>query len=409
MITGSLQKKSGYYYIVYRCNSKKQKWVSTKVKIGKTKKDQMRTEHEAYLVMEEYLKKLNSDVEDSDYFQMMMNTANLQLNDEMFFTAYLKSWLKDVLPTIKLSTAEEYERMVNNILIPYFEPLELQLKDLKPVVFTRYFNFLKEYGGQNHKGLSRKTVLNVKAILSSACKYAFENDVLPYNPVERAHLPVYSDLDDFEPVIYTPAQMKKLLDYAEETNSNACLFLYLAASTGARRGEIMGLTWDNVDFDNNTIYICQNRVGTRKTTLEKMSTPKTRNSYRTLAIPPKVRDLLLQEKLKQQKNRELLKSMYYEYDYDYIIRQNNGKVYGSSSYMNRLISKMMDENDLPHCRLHDFRHFVASTLFESNVSLKDISKQLGHGMTSTTERIYIHPEHEVNVNNAEIMAKVIGI
>ncbi len=63
---------------------------------------------------------------------------------------------------------------------------------------------------------------------------------------------------------------------------------------------------------------------------------------------------------------------------------------------------------LPPCRVHDFRHFFASILFENNASLKDVSQLLGHGQTSTTERIYVHKKRVGNIESINTLANVIG-
>ena len=76
--------------------------------------------------------------------------------------------------------------------------------------------------------------------------------------------------------------------------------------------------------------------------------------------------------------------------------------------VNRIIKRIAAAVDLPPCRVHDFRHSFASILFENNTSLKDVFQLLGHGQTSTTERIYVHKKRVGNIESINTIANVIG-
>ena len=221
--------------------------------------------------------------------------------------------------------------------------------------FTEYFSYLKDRGRTNNKGgLSKKSVVNIRGVLSSAMKFAVENDLILNNVIDHSRLPLF-ETKNFEPTIYTAEQIKTLLEYAEQTNSKATLFLFLEMFTGARKGELLALTWDNVNLEKGTIYICQNRTGSKKEVLEHLTTPKTRNGYRTIPLPQKVIDLLTTEKELQEHNKSVLGKYYKTYEYDYVIRQADGSIYNPNS-VNRIIKKLTEQIGLPHCRIHDYRH-----------------------------------------------------
>ena len=170
--------------------------------------------------------------------------------------------------------------------------------DLRGRQFTEYFAYLKEHGRADGKGgLSKKAILNIRGVLSSAFKYAVENELILYNFIDRSSMPVFADVDsEPEAVIYSTDEVQKLLNYARDTESDAYLFLCLVVSTGARKGELLGLTWDEVDFNNSTITIAQNRTGSKKEILDNLTTPKSKNSIRTLHSSPTVLEALRQEK-----------------------------------------------------------------------------------------------------------------
>ncbi|MCH5185657.1 MAG: site-specific integrase [Oscillospiraceae bacterium] len=330
------------------------------------------------------------------------------ISNDMLFTDYLDMWLKQSKPLIKPSTWEGYNKVVSGKIKPYFADKGYKLSDLKGRHFTGYFVYLKEHGRSDNKGgLCQKAVLNIRGVLSSAFRYALENDLIKYNFIERSRMPMYEP-KKFEPTIYTAEQIKTLLTYAEETKSKMCLFLFLEMFTGARKGELLALTWDNVNFDDGTIHICQNRTGSKKEVLDIITSPKTKNGIRTVPLPEKVMDMLKAEKALQEHNKSLLKDCYKSYDYDYVIRQEDGSIYNPNS-INRIIKKMTDKIGLPHCRIHDYRHAVASMLFESGTPLADVTTQLGHGQTSTTERIYIHRHNVAKSENIKALSDTIGI
>lgn len=383
---GSLVKKSGKYYAVFRVNGK-QKWVNLQIE---TKGNNKRRAEKA---LQEILLKYSSD----DY-----------IDNNMMFIDFLDMWIEQVKPLIKPSTWEGYGKVVNGKIKPYFEGKNYKLKDLKGRCFTEYFVYLKECGKSNGKGgLGKKAILNIRGVLSSAFNYALENDLINYNFIERSRMPIF-ETKEFTPTIYNAEQIKTLLSYAEKTESKACLFLFLEMFTGCRKGELLALTWDNVDLDNGTIHICQNRTGSKKEILEHLTTPKTKNGIRTMSLPPKVIDMLKVEKSQQEENKQLLGDSYKIYDYDYVIRQADGRIYNPNS-INRIIRKMTDKIGLPPCRVHDYRHAVASLLFESGTPLADVTIQLGHGQTSTTERIYIHRSNVAKAENVQTLSNAIGI
>lgn len=383
---GSLQIKSGKYYAVFRFNGKL-KWVNLHIESKGNNK------RKAENALREVLVKYG----ENDY-----------IASDILFVDFLDMWLERIKALVKPSTWESYVKITNGKIKPYFESKKYKLKDLKGMYFTDYFTYLRDYGRSDGRGgLVKKAVLNVRCVLSSAFKYALENDLIEYNYIERSRLPLF-DEHRFTPTVYTAEQIRTLLDFAEKTSSAVSLFLFLEMFTGARKGEILGLTWNNVNFEDNTIHICKNRTGSKKEVLDVLTSPKTKNGIRTIVLPAKVMDMLKAEKELQKQNKKLLKGYYVNYNYDYVIRKADGSIYNPNS-INRIIRRLETAANLPHCRVHDFRHAVASLLFEQGAELKDVSTQLGHGQTSTTEKIYIHRKNSSNVQNMQFLSDAIGI
>ena len=381
---GSLQEKNKKYYAVFRVNGR-QKWVSLDIPF--TKENKQKAEKALQKILLQY-----SNNPDGD----------------MLFVDYLDMWIAQIKPLVKPSTYEGYYKVVNNKLKPYFANKNYTLNDLKGMYFTEYFTHLKERGKSNGSGgLSKKAVLNIRGVLSSALNYAVENDLIPANYIERSRLPIFEHAQ-FEPIIYTAEQAKNLLECAEQTQSKACLFLYLVMATGARKGELCALTWNDVDFENGTLHICRNRTGSKKEVLDNITTPKTANSVRTIPLSTKVINMLKIEKEQQEKNRRLFSNDYKTYEFDFVLRQADGSIYYPSS-INRIITKLTKEAGLPHCRIHDFRHTVASILFENETPITDVTTLLGHSETQTTERIYIHKKTVARTATVQTLCNAIGV
>lgn len=118
--------------------------------------------------------------------------------------------------------------------------------------------------------------------------------------------------------------------------------------------------------------------------------------------------MLIDEKAIQEYNKSILKEHYKTYEYDYVIRQADGSIYNPNS-INRIIKKLTKKIGLPHCRVYDYRHAVASILFEMGMPLQDVTTQLGHGQTSTTERIYIHKSNIAKIENMQALSNAINL
>ena len=167
---GSIHEKGKYFYVVFRHNGK-QKWLNTNIeaKKGNLKKAKAAGDE----IARSYINGVNP-------------------NGEMPLTQYLNLWIKKMEGTLKPSTYEDYEKRIYGKIIPYFEPKKLRLTDLKPSVVTEYMLHLKTSGrSDGNGGLSRKSVNNIKVVLSSALEDAVKDRLIKDNPVERCKMPSF--------------------------------------------------------------------------------------------------------------------------------------------------------------------------------------------------------------------------
>ena len=166
----------------------------------------------------------------------------------------------------------------------------------------------------------------------------------------------------------------------------------MAAFYGLRREEIMGLRWQSIDFDANTITVAHTVVQVSidgKSTVVAKDRAKNKKSYRTLPLVPEYRSLLLKMKAHQEEYRKLCGNCYHESDYIYV---NDIGEQIKPNYVTQHFKLVLRKNNLREITFHELRHTCASLLLKSGISMKDIQAWLGHSNYNTTANIYAHLE-----------------
>lgn len=384
---GSLIIKGNYYYAKFRVNGK-QKMLATKVPVKGNNK------RKAERVLKELIAKYEG--------------LNLE-NENVLFTTFLDKWLQSVKPILKPATWESYDKTVSGKIKPYFEQKNYKFKDMKPETFTEYFVFLAQQGKSNGKGgLSYKTVKNIRGVLSSAYEYAIENSYIKDNPVLKSRMPSFAHSIKSDVPEYSAEQVRKLLLFAKENDSHIYIFLLLALYTGLRKGELLALTWDDVDYDKKLLRVNKSRTGSRKAITTQITTPKTESSNRKIPLNDTVLEALKAEKKRQDEHAEIL-GKGYDKSSSFIIRTVLGKSYVNLSAINRVVNRLTEKAGLPHCTIHGFRHSVASILDDNGVPIQDISVLLGHESVQTTERIYINRRKTAKAETIETLDNAINL
>lgn len=386
-LEGSLIIKGNYYYAKFRVNGK-QKMLATKVPVKGNNK------RKAERVLKELIAKYEG--------------LNLE-NENVLFTTFLDKWLQSVKPILKPATWESYDKTVSGKIKPYFEQKNYKFKDMKPETFTEYFVFLAQQGKSNGKGgLSYKTVKNIRGVLSSAYEYAIENSYIKDNPVLKSRMPSFAHSIKSDVPEYSAEQVRKLLLFAKENDSHIYIFLLLALYTGLRKGELLALTWDDVDYDKKLLRVNKSRTGSRKAITTQITTPKAESSNRKIPLNDTVLEALKAEKKRQDEHAEIL-GKGYDKSSSFIIRTVLGKPYVNLSAINRVVNRLTEKAGLPHCTIHGFRHSVASILDDNGVPIQDISVLLGHESVQTTERIYINRRKTAKAETIETLDNAINL
>ena len=379
-MTGSLQQKNGKYYAVINSldnqGKRKQKWIATNltVKGNKKRAEQFLRERIAEFELQENL--IQSDVLFSDYVLHWLSIAKIKVGE---------------------ITYQGYSDIAKTQVIPYFKERAIPLKKLTREDIQEYINEKSAHGNmKNGKSLSPKTIRAHYLVIQQTLKEAQKSKLILVSPCEFVVLP---KMVRYEASFYTEAQIKDL--FTAIKNEDIYPLIYFTAIYGLRRGEAVGLKWDSINFDMNTLTVKHTIVG-HKEIIEK-DTTKTKSSYRSYPLTPTVIELLKQRKEKEEENRKLFGKEYIENSY--IFKWDNGKIY-APDYITSKFPKLLKKYGLPHIRFHDLRHSCASLLVAQGFELKDIQEWLGHSDIQTTANIYAHLDVKRKNNIANSMAKV---
>lgn len=299
----------------------------------------------------------------------------------------------------KHRTLDRYAEMLQRInpAIGY-----MKIEDIRPGHLNDFYAQLAKPGQNKKTGgrLSNKTILEHHRLISTILAQAEKEMLIPYNPASRAEPP---QPQKKEVTYFQPDEIIAIRDALESEPIKWRTATHLLLITGCRRGEIMGLKWAKVDFENNRIHIDNNLQYTAARGLYE-ETPKTAASVRNIKLPAETMQLLWQYR-SWQARQQLASGDRWTYT-DYVFTQENGKPMHPDSLTDWL-GKFSKRHDLPHINPHAFRHTMASILYFNGMDSVTISKRLGHAKVSTTADIYAHIIQEADERAAECIGDVV--
>lgn len=280
---------------------------------------------------------------------------------------------------LKVKTAVRYKDMLKRINAE-IGPLKIQ--DIRPDHLNRLYAKLAE-PGQNKKtgaGLSAKTIIEHHRVISSILSQAVKEQLIPTNTAQRATPP---KAPKHEMKTLEVEEVQQILDALESEPLKWRVMTNLLIATGARRGEITGLRWDRVDWANNRLFLCENRVYTPETGA--ISTTLKTGENRYVSVSPSVMELLQQWQGEQSDFFSALGIT----PSGYVLTAEDGSPMHPDSPTDWL-AKFAKRHHLPPIHPHLFRHTQASLLISEGVDILTVSKRLGHAKVSTTLDIYSH-------------------
>lgn len=292
----------------------------------------------------------------------------------MTFDKWSQIWLNSKRGTIKDHTYEfTYQKNIEKYLIPYFG--KSRLIDIKQIDIQNYFNQVKHAKGNS---LSLSTLNKHKMILHALFDSAIDNDHCYKNPVKN--IKYERILEKKERNYYNEEESEILINYAAEHDFHGIVIIL---QSGLRRSELLGLQWNDINFDNNTINV--KRAVTRTTGAVLIDKTKTYSSERAIPISDRLADYLKKMKI-------VSTSKYVIEDAD------PDKPLDPHKFADKFINfmeKFSWETKLKKLTPHELRHTYGTILRERGVDIYTIQKVLGHSDIGTTSKIYVH--NDLNV------------
>lgn len=264
---------------------------------------------------------------------------------------------------------------------------DIRVIDLKPVDISNMLSSIRSQGNSKYKDkpISEKTIREYYLLVSSILDYAFREGVVSENVALRVPRPRAKRK---EVSYYEENEIKAILEAVKDEPIKTRLFINLLCYTGARRGELLGLEWKNLDETTQTIRVEKNIQYTSKMGVY-VDEPKTEKSKRTLILTPSIMELLNEYRQWQLEFQKLKYGEYFN-DEGYIFTQDNGKPIHPDN-IDRLFNPIEKKHpELPHIKCHKFRHSIATWLISEGNDIASVSAMLGHSNPNTTLGTYTH-------------------
>ena len=317
------------------------------------------------------------------------------------FETFAETWLKDYAEiTVKRTTMCVYRELIKRI---YPVIGHIRIDKISPLNIQKLVQTL------SNEGMSPRTIKTYVRFVSGILNYAIKKRLITYNPCTTVDFPKERPKEQLTHEIYSIEEVKQLLELLkQEDNEKYPFYVYfvLAVYMGARKGELLGLEWKDIDFDNDMISINRAYYYSYLEREYYTDTPKTATSRRSLKLPVHVMETLRSLQVWQEKYRELCGGSWV--DNDRLFTTYNGDVMATTAprdYFQRFCKR----NGIRYIKPHAFRHFNASILINSGVDIVTVQAALGHSTPITTLRVYSHAFNNAKTRAMEAIANAIDI
>lgn len=287
-------------------------------------------------------------------------------SDKFTVGEFLDRWIKTKEDKLAPTTLNGYKVNINHINKYIGNAI---LTDLETIDIQEMVDSLTK------EGLKYKTVKYVCRTLHAALQYALMNKNIPQNPCMG--IEIKKDEKNFAVNIYSAEDLRRLLALLKEQEHPLYIPVLLASMRGLRRGECLGLSWNDIDFDKNIMHIRNNYVVVNKIAYHKKV--KTKDSERIESI-----DGFLADELKEYRDRITKSGKIQTY-----VCEVDGKL-PSPSHISSQLKAFQKANNLPICRFHDLRHTFAVLQLEIGTDLDTLKRLLGHSKIDITSNLYLH-------------------
>ena len=334
----------------------------------------------------EVKEKLKKAMEDS-------TKVDFTKNGKYTVGTWLDEWFENVAKIkVRASSHQTYRGYIDNHIKPNIG--NIPIEKLTTMDLQKFYRKLLTKGRierieskDQPKGLSAKTVRNINQVISSAMDLAVAQKLIPMNPANACELP---RIEHKEMQTIPAEQLQAFLNEARATGVYEMYYIELA--TGLRRGELLGLKWQDIDWKNGIIKV--RRQVARVDGQIKEAPLKTKNSYRTVTISPQAIEVLKEQKKKTHDA--------------YVFPSPNGGPISPDS-VNNMLKRVLERAGIPKIRFHDLRHTFATIALQNGVDIKTVSGMLGHFSAGFTLDTYAHVTTSAQKEAAQTMENVLSL
>jgi integrase len=318
----------------------------------------------------------------------------------MTITELITLWLDAKKPTVRPTTFQGYELTLGKHVLPNIGAL--RISKVTPSDFEQLYKTCSET-------ISPKSIRNIHAALKQAFDWAVRRDWISRNP---AALIAATDLPKVvrkPPTVITPGEARRLIDTAAGTKSEA--IIALAVTSGARVGEIQGITWDRLNLSNKPDKPSTLKIDRALQYVDKkpvLVEPKTPAGVRVLTLTPTAANALKRLRSKQNEDALRLGSDWHN-PLNLVFVTEDGQPLNRRQVLKQYFRPLLKEAGLPEkMKFHTLRHAAASLLLADGVPVPLVSSMLGHSTPAFTMAIYSHaiPNSEHIVASA--MESILG-
>ncbi|ENI5459408.1 site-specific integrase [Staphylococcus pseudintermedius] len=316
-------------------------------------------------------------------------------NDITTFEEVYKLWLEQYENTVRESTYQRVLTLFDTAILEHFK--DIPVKKITVPYCQKVINkWNKQYSDMKAIRIYESNVLN----------YAVNLKTIADNPFKYTKAPRKKETkQDASMKYYSSDELKQFLTFVEDDPLYYAIFRTLAF-TGFRRGELMALTWNDIDFTKQTISI--NKTCARGSNYKLViQEPKTKSSYRTISIDDKTASVL-----KSWRTYQRVESLKYghntsdKHQHVFTTVRDNKPLY--PEHTNKVLNAMCDKHHFKRIKVHGFRHTHCSLLFEAGLSIQEVQDRLGHGDIKTNMDIYAHVTEKQRDQVAEKFANDIN-
>ncbi len=302
----------------------------------------------------------------------------------MMYNNWLKEWLQNYIkPSTKKRTFNQYSKIIQTHILPYLG--DLKLEELTPLIIQKFITKLSINGNKcTGKGLSASYIRMIVSIIKNSLKVAHLISYLPNYTLDKVN---YPKIIEKKIECFTINEQKKIEFAAKTTKKDKYLGIILCLYTGLRIGELLALTWNDIDFEKSILIVSKtcydsSEEGTR---IRYINIPKTKNSIREIPLPTKI--------------LEILKEMKKKSKCEFVISEGE-KFFYMRSYQ-RTFELLLKKLKIPYKGFHSLRHTFATRALECGMDVKTLSEILGHKNPTITLNRYVHSlwEHKKEMMN----------